>query len=80
MGQEQIVDEADLAALAKKYREASGKNRAEAARELDVARPTLIQAEERPEMSLTKLRKRIIATYSLFEVAGPVYLLRKKRK
>ncbi len=72
------VNETDLAALAKRCREASGKNRAQAARELGVARPTLIQAEDSPDKSLFKLRKRIIEKYSPYRLVGPVYWLRRK--
>ena len=72
------VTEKDLAALAMKYRVAAGKNRAAAARELGVARPSLIQAEDSPKKSLFKLRKRIIEKYSTYKVVGPVYWLEKK--
>jgi DNA-binding XRE family transcriptional regulator len=70
--------ETQLAALAKKAREATGKNRAEAARELGVARPTVVQAEDNPEQSLTKLRIRIIEAYSSYRVAGPLFCLKAK--
>lgn len=76
---EELIDEVGLCALAKKYREAAGKSRAKAARDLGVARPTVFQAEEEPKQGLIKLRKRIIEQYSKFEVAGPFYVLRKKR-
>ena len=69
--------EAELAALAKKVRVVAKKNRAQAARELGVARPTVFQAEENPELSLFKLRKRIIEYYSPYKVIGPFYLLKK---
>ena len=72
------VNETDLAALAKRCRVASGRNRAQAARELGVARPTLIQAEDSPAKSLFKLRKRIIEKYSRYKLVGPVYWLRQK--
>ena len=75
-----IVEESELAALAKKYRVEAGKTSAQAARELGVARPTMHQAEDEPERSLSKLRKQIIEAYSDYEVIGPVYLLRKKKK
>ncbi len=70
--------ESELASFAKKFRLATGKSRAQAARELGVARPTVFQAEENPELSLFKLRKRIIERYSPFKVIGPVYLLERK--
>jgi DNA-binding XRE family transcriptional regulator len=74
----QPVQEAQLAALAKQFREASGKSKADAARELGVAAPTIFSAEERPEMSLTKLRIRLIETYSPYKIVGPVFFLEKK--
>jgi DNA-binding XRE family transcriptional regulator len=79
MRAKQIVSEAELAALARKYRIDSGKNRAEAARELGVARPALVYAEDQPEKSFTKLRCRIIETYSPYHVKGPVFLLESKK-
>jgi DNA-binding XRE family transcriptional regulator len=66
-----LLSESDLMALAKKYRKATGKTRAAVARELGVARPTIVQAEENLEQSLTKLRIRIIETYSRQKVTGP---------
>jgi DNA-binding XRE family transcriptional regulator len=72
------LSEKKLAALAKKYRKATGKIRAEVARELGVARPTVVQAEENPELSLTKLRILIIETYSPYKVTGPWFKLEKK--
>ena len=76
---DRIIQESDLTALAKEFRSKTGKTRAEVARELGVARPTVVQAEEEPERGLHKLRKQIIEKYSEYEVIGPVYLLRKKR-
>lgn len=76
--EERIIQPSELVALAKEARSATGKTRAEVARELDVARPTIVQAEEEPERGLDKLRKQIIERYSEYEVIGPVYLLRKK--
>lgn len=73
-----ILSEKELAALAKKYRLASGKIRSVVARELGVARPTIVQAEENPELSLTKLRIRIIEAYSPFKVTGPLFGLKQK--
>jgi DNA-binding XRE family transcriptional regulator len=75
---QRIIKEQELAALAKEFRERSGKNRAEAARELGIARPTVHQAEENPERSLTNVRRQLIEAYSEFELVGPVYLLRKR--
>ncbi len=78
MPKQQMYAEKDLAALAKQFRMDSGKNRADAARELGVARPSLIQAEESPDKGLGKLRIRIIEKYSPFKVAGPAYWLVRK--
>ena len=72
------VTERELAAVAKRYRVASGKNRTQVARELGVARPAVIYAEESPEKSLFKLRKRIIEKYSPYKVVGPIVFLEKK--
>ena len=78
MKAKQPIQESQLAALAKQFREASGKSKAEVARELGVAAPTIFSAEERPEMSLTKLRIRMIEAYSPYEVIGAVYFLKRK--
>jgi hypothetical protein len=74
----QILSEKELAALAKKYREAAGKSRADAARDMGVKHPSIFHAEESPEKSYLKLRLRMIEEYSPFTVIGPVYLLQKK--
>jgi DNA-binding XRE family transcriptional regulator len=76
---ERLVQEKELAELAKRFREEAGKSKAEAARELQVAAPSIFSAEEEPEMSLTKLRIRIIETYSPYMVTGPLFLLKQKR-
>ena len=76
---DRIIQVSELAALAKEIRSKTRKTRAEVARELGVARPTVVQAEEEPERGLHKLRKQIIEKYSEYEVIGPVYLVRKKR-
>jgi hypothetical protein len=68
----------ELAAIAKRYRIASGKSRAQAARELRVAQPAITYAEEAPEKSLFKLRKRIIEKYSPHKVVGPVFWMERK--
>lgn len=72
------LDEAALAALAKKLRAAAGRNRTEAARELRVSRPAIFYAEEEPQRSLSQLRKRIVEQYSDLAVVGPIYLLKRK--
>jgi DNA-binding XRE family transcriptional regulator len=74
----EILGEEELAAVARKYRIDAGKNRAEAARELGVARQAIIYAEERPEKSFTKLRCRMIEFYSPFKIRGPVFLVERK--
>ena len=73
-----IYSEHELAALAKHFREKSGKRKADVARELDLCNPTIQQAEEYPEMSLGKVRKRIIEAYSPYELVGPVFFLKRK--
>jgi len=78
MTQKRLFRETELAALAKKFRQKSGKTKARVARELGVTRPTMQDAEERPERSLTKLRCRIIESCSGFQVAGPVFWLQRK--
>ena len=72
------VTEKGLAAIAKQYRIAAGKSRVQAARDLGVARVSLIRAEDHPGRSLFKLRKRIIEKYSPHKVVGPVFWLEKK--
>jgi hypothetical protein len=72
------VAERELAALAKKFREAAGKSKTVAARELGVSAPSVFNAEERPELSLTSLRIRLIERYSPYRVLGPVFLLKRK--
>lgn len=54
--------------------------RAELARQLGVTRLTMQDAAERAEKNLTKLRCRIIAACSPYQVAGPTYSLEKKRR
>ena len=78
MNERDILDERRLAALARQFREAAGKTQGEAASELRVSRPAIVQAENDPEKSFFKLRKRIIEKYSSFKVVGPAYWLEKK--
>jgi DNA-binding XRE family transcriptional regulator len=78
MTKRQIYSEPELAKLAKRFREKSGKTKAQLARELEITRATMQDVEERPERNLTKLRRRIIEKYSRFRVTGPVYLLETK--
>ncbi len=70
--------ESDLAALAKKARQGSGKRKVEVAHELGVAPPSVFYAEEKPELPLHKLRIRMIEAYSKHKVVGPVYYLERK--
>lgn len=78
MPNRKMFSEPELAALAKRWRVKSGLSKAEIARKLRVARPSLQQAEENPEQSLTKLRIRIIETCSPCRVCGPGFWLEKK--
>ena len=78
MRKKKFLEEKELVALAKQFREASGKSKVSVAREFGVAPPNIFNAEERPEMSLTRLRIRIIESCSPFKVVGPVYYLEKK--
>lgn len=70
--------EKELAALAKTFREKAGKSKVEVARALAVSEPSLFNAEERPDLSLTRLRIRMIELLSPYKLTGPVYLLEKK--
>ncbi len=78
MRKQDIVTETELAGLAKKFREQSGKTKIEAAAELGIGRPSVQLAEENPEQSLTKLRVRLIEKYSPYKVVGPLYVLKRK--
>jgi DNA-binding XRE family transcriptional regulator len=78
MARNRPIEEKELAALAKQFRQAAGKSKAEIARELGVAAPTVFGAEEQPDLSLTKLRIRIIEICSPYKVTGPFFLLTKK--
>jgi hypothetical protein len=78
MTQKKLLAEQNLAALAKRFRKQAGKTRAEAGRELKVSHVSIHRAEENPDISLLKLRMRMIEAYSRFKVKGPVYLLEEK--
>jgi DNA-binding XRE family transcriptional regulator len=78
MAKTNLFKETELAELAKQFREQVGKKRADASRELNVSKSNITMAEENPEQSLTKLRIRIIETYSPYKVTGPLYRLEKK--
>ena len=72
------IRERELAALAQRFREAAGKTRADAARDMRVSQVSIFHAEENPAQSLAKLRVRMIEAYSPYRVTGPVYLLKRK--
>lgn len=74
----EFLNETELAALAKKFRKAAGKKRAQAAREMEVSQTSIFHAEESPEQGLVKLRVRMIEMYSPFKVTGPVFFLSRK--
>jgi DNA-binding XRE family transcriptional regulator len=78
MSKKKLLAERDLAALAKRFRKQTGKSRAEAGRELGVSHVSIHRAEENPEISLLKLRARMIEAYSPFKVVGPVFHLKRK--
>ena len=75
-----VLDQTQLAALAKRYRVAAGKSRTEAARDMGIKHPAIFHAEESPQRSLSKLRKRLVEAYSPFRVIGPIYVLTEKQK
>jgi len=68
-----LVREKELAKLAKKTRKQARLSKAELARQLGVTRGTIHQAEEYADMSLTKLRIRMIEKCSSAKVSGPLY-------
>ena len=74
----EYVEERDLAALAKKFRLASGKTKVEVAKEMGIKPPSVHHAEESPHLSFTKLRRRMIEKYSEFNVSGPLFKLEKR--
>ena len=78
MKTKRAFQESDLAALAKKFREKTGKSKADMARELAVHPTTIQLAEEYPERSMTRMRCRIIEACSPFRVDGPGYWLERK--
>ncbi len=75
---ERFATEQELAALAKKFRIAAGKSRADAARDMGVKQPSIFHAEESPEQSFTKLRCRMIEAYANLKVSGPIFRLEPK--
>lgn len=73
----EFFKESELAALAKKFRKKTGKNKSEAAKDFGVHRATIAHAEESPGQSLTNLRIHMIEKYSGCKIVGPLYQLRK---
>lgn len=78
MPEEQLATDEDLARLAKEFRTKAGVTKSEAARQLGVVKGTIHQAEECPDVSLAKIRIRIIEKYSPFKVTGRFYRLEEK--
>lgn len=78
MTKKQLVSETKLAVMAKRFRTKAGVSRAEAGRDLGVSHVSIHRAEENPEVSLCKLRVRMIERYSPFKITGPVFLLEPK--
>jgi hypothetical protein len=74
----QYVKEQELATLAKKYRLAAGKTKVEVAEEMGIKPPSVHHAEESPQLSFTKLRCRMIETYSNLKVTGPLFRIEEK--
>jgi len=74
-----VLDQTQLAALAKRCRVVAGKSRAQAARDMGIKHPGIFHAEESPKRSLAKLRKRLIEAYSNLRVIGPIYVLTEKQ-
>lgn len=74
-----MYSEEDLCRLAKQYREASGKKRAQAAREMGVSQTSIFNAEETPSQSLTRLRIQMIEAYADLQVSGPLFVVKQKQ-
>jgi len=77
--QQKSVTEKQLAKIAKKAREQLKISKAELGRRLGVSKGAIHLAEEYADMSLTKLRIRMIEKCSLLKVTGPVFLLESKK-
>jgi DNA-binding XRE family transcriptional regulator len=73
-----LYREDELGSLAKEFRARSKKTKDDAASELGVRRSSIQLAEENPEQSLFKLRKRMIERYSKYKLTGPVYFLEER--
>lgn len=74
-----LYGEAELAALAKELRIASGKRQREVAEELGVSRPSVVFAENNPERNLGALRRRMIERLGGVRVEGPFYRVTKAK-
>ena len=78
MLKQKMYAETELGALAKNFREKSGKKKAQLARELGVTRPTMQgRVKNVQKRILTKLRCRIIEHCSTFQVAQACLLVEK---
>jgi DNA-binding XRE family transcriptional regulator len=77
--QKKLVKEKELAKLAKAARKQAHISKAEVARQLGVTRGTIHQAEEYADMSLTKLRIKIIEKCSTAKISGPLYQVENGR-
>jgi DNA-binding XRE family transcriptional regulator len=75
--QKKLVKEKELAKLAKAARKEVHLSKAEVARQLNVTRGTIHQAEEYADMSLTKLRIKIIEKCSPAKISGPLYQIKR---
>ena len=73
MQRKRLVGANELGSLAKESRERAGLTKAKLARLLGVTRGTIHQAEEYPEMSLTRIRVKIIERCGFLKVSGPLY-------
>jgi DNA-binding XRE family transcriptional regulator len=77
--QKKLVREIELAKLAKAARKQAHLSKAEVARQLAVTRGTVHQAEEYADMSLTKLRIKMIEKCSGAKVSGPLYQIETEK-
>jgi DNA-binding XRE family transcriptional regulator len=68
----------ELAEIVRAVRLKTGKTHAQIAAELGVAKSTVVQAEAEPNRSLSQIRRRIIETYSDWDVVGPVYVIKAR--
>jgi len=78
MSKPQFISEPELAVLARKCREAAGKTQVDAAQDMGTSRHTIYKAELVPDSSFTKVRCRMIETYSKMKVTGPFYQVEEK--